>query len=233
MSFLKSVEAARARLRENATPCDTRDIATNTPETVATSQLSQGGECPETTEPVAMSQVSQEGATADALASVATSQLSQQVADATSDPAADRLAALERMTEAFYMRAGYALAAAWSPTKAQADVIAFHDLADEWRHRSPPMPAGDIDRCARCTTATRCNPHLAKGGSIWSCAPCWPLFHAERDAQARAAIIRLMRQAQACGLLDDVDLDALEAAAPRETMSIGDTFDHDLREAGQ
>jgi len=233
MSFLKSVDAARARLRENATPCDTRDIATNTPESVATSQLSQGGMCPETTEPVAMSQASQKGATADTPPPVAMSQMSQGVTDATSDPAADRLAALERMTEAFYMRAGYALAAAWSPTKAQADVIAFHDLADEWRHRSPPMPAGDIDRCARCATATRCNPHGAKGGSIWFCAPCWPAFDAERDAQARAAIIKAMRAAQRAGLLDDVDLAALEAAPPRATMSIGQTFDADLREAGK
>jgi hypothetical protein len=45
MSFLKSVDAARARLRENANSCDTRDIATpgTTPraDTVAMSQKSQ------------------------------------------------------------------------------------------------------------------------------------------------------------------------------------------------
>jgi hypothetical protein len=39
-----------------------------------------------------------------------------------------------------------------------------------------------------------------------------------------------MRAAQARGMLDDVDLDALEAAPPRTTMSIGETFDADLLE---
>jgi len=116
MSFLKSVETARARLRENATPCDTRDIATDTPETVAMSQESQGGPCPETTEPVAMSQ------------------MSQRVTNGRPDPTA-----LERLAEAFYLRAGMAKSAAWGPTDAEADVTAFHDLADEWRHRSPHM----------------------------------------------------------------------------------------------
>ncbi|MFZ4604462.1 MAG: hypothetical protein ACOYM8_18645 [Caulobacterales bacterium] len=143
------------------------------------------------------------------------------------DPTADRLAALERMAERFYVRAGYAKALHWEPSDAEADAIALNDLVGEWRHRSPPTPAGHIDRCARCATATRCNPHGAKGGSLWLCAPCWPAFDAERDAQARAAIIKAMRQAQRSGLLDDVDVDALEAAPPRATMSIGDTFDQD------
>jgi hypothetical protein len=62
------------------------------------------------------------------------------------------------------------------------------------------------------------------------CAPCREPFETERDAQARAAIIRAMRAAQARGMLDDVDLDALEAAPPRTTMSIGETFDADLLE---
>jgi hypothetical protein len=148
----------------------------------------------------------------------------------TRDPSADLQARLERMTERFYVRAGYALALPWQPTKARADLEAFRDMIDEWRHRSPPAPAGDIDRCARCEARTCCNSHGAKDGSIWLCAPCREPFETERDAQARAAIIRAMRAAQARGMLDDVDLDALEAAPPRTTMSIGETFDADLLE---
>ena len=41
MSFLKTVDAARARRLENATPCDARDIATTNADPVAMSQVSQ------------------------------------------------------------------------------------------------------------------------------------------------------------------------------------------------
>jgi hypothetical protein len=230
MSFLKSVDAARARLRGNATPCDNRDIATPTPETVATSQVSQGGACPETPEPVAVSQMSQEGARAEGVPPVATSQLSQRPPRA---PADDLQARLERMVERFYVRAGSALALPWEPTKARADVEAFRDLADEWRHRSPPAPAGDVDQCARCGARARCSAHGAKDGLLWLCAPCREPFETERDRQARAAIIKGLRAAQVRGMLADVDIAALEAAPPRSTVGIAETFDADLRGSGQ
>lgn len=144
------------------------------------------------------------------------------------DPAADRRAALERMAERFRIRAGYARALPWEASPAQADVIAFRDMIGEWRHRSPPAPAGAPDSCARCGSAHARNAHgAADGGSVWLCHPCWPAFDAERDAQARAAIIKAMKAAQARGMLPDVDVDALAAAPPRRTFGTAETFDHD------
>ena len=47
------------------------------------------------------------------------------------------------------------------------------------------------------------------------------------EADARAALIRALRDAHALGLLDDVDVDGLAATPPRRTFSTADTFDHD------
>lgn len=148
--------------------------------------------------------------------------------------AADLHARLERMTERFYVRAGYARALPWEPSPAQADVIAFRDMIGEWRHRSPPAPAGAPDSCARCRSVHARNAHgAADGGSVWLCRPCWPAFDAERDATARASILKALKAAQARGLLDDVDIAALEAAPPRATVTTAETFDADLREGGR
>jgi hypothetical protein len=145
----------------------------------------------------------------------------------------DQPSALERMAERFRIRAGYAKAAAWEPGDAKAYVTAFHDLVSEWRDRRPPAPAGAPDGCARCGEHA-CNAHgAADGGSVWLCRNCWRPFDAERDATARAAIIKAMRAAQARGLLDDVDIAALEAAPRRTTATIGETFDADLHRGGR
>lgn len=190
MTFLKSVEAARARRLENATPCDNSDIATPdanlAPETVAVSQKSQAGPYPEAADTVAVSQVSQQG---------------PQAGDGN----------LWRWREYFEERAAIRqYDGGLSRTEAEAG--ALNDLAQQWRSEnplpaSPPMlraKPGDLvetvaalrasaaSPCLHCGKPKPDTPILAANGHAWLHAQCWAPMNEKRQNEALAAVRALL-----------------------------------------
>jgi len=58
-------------------------------------------------------------------------------------PTTDRRDRLERLAGLFIERAGHAKAAAFEPSDAQADALAFADLLHDWRQRAPKLTEAD------------------------------------------------------------------------------------------
>lgn len=171
MTFLKSVEAARARRRENAAPCDNSDIATQganlAPETVAMSQKSQGGPYPEDADPVAVSQVSQQG---------------PQAGDGN----------LWRWREYFEERAAIRQYDG-GLSRVEAEAAALLDMAARWRGENP-LPASDRAACYHCGRSAPCTPVLAgsQGEHAWLHRECWAPMNEKRQLEALDAVTRLL-----------------------------------------
>lgn len=192
MTFLKLVEAALARRLENATPCDTCDIATPdatpTPETVAVSQKSQAGPYPEAADTVAVSQVSQQG------------------------PQAGH-GDLWRWREYFEERAAVRQYDG-GLSRAEAEAGALDDLAQQWRSEnplpaSPPMlrvkPENLVETvaalrasargaCYHCGEASPDTPVLADTGHVWLHRECWAPMNEKRQEEALQAVTRFLRE---------------------------------------
>jgi hypothetical protein len=169
MSLFRTVDAARARLLESATPCDNRDIATPDaepgPEAVAMSQKSQGGASAEPAEPVAMSQMSQQGT-------------------ASCESEAERWRDLFEERAAIREHDG-----GLSRTDAEAEALA--DLARRWRSENP-LPASDSTACAHCGKRGPDTPVLARGGHAWLHKACWGPMDAARQREALAKLQALL-----------------------------------------
>jgi hypothetical protein len=165
MSFLKSVQAARARLLESAAPCDNRDIATPdaepAPEAVAMSQKSQGGVSAEPAASVAMSQLSQRG-------------------EVSCESEAERWRDLFEERAAIREHDG-------GLSRAEAEAGALADLATRWRCENS-LPANDGAACAHCGKRGPDTPVLARGGHAWLHRECWRPMNEVRQQEALAAV---------------------------------------------
>ncbi len=176
MSFLKSVEAARALLREKATLCDIRDIAT-----ADTSPRAQS---------VAMSQLSQISLPADADDAVAKSQESQRVSG--------------RDVEALHWRNLFDRYAAvrqyhGDQGRADAEAAALEDAAAQWCCENPLSSRLFSAGCVHCAAPVALEtavPVLAgreTGGRAWVHDACWRPMREARQREAREAVELLRR----------------------------------------
>ncbi len=172
MSLFRTVDAARARLLESATPCDNRDIATPDaepdPEAVAMSQKSQGSVSAEPAEPVAMSQLSQQGEVS-----------------CENEP--------QRWRDVFEERAAIRQHDG-GMNCADAEAGALADLAQRWRSETP-LPASGAAACAHCGKRGADTPVLARGGHAWLHKACWGPMNEARQQEALAAVQALLRAA--------------------------------------
>jgi hypothetical protein len=163
MSFLKCVNAARARLRESATPCDIRDIATPDASLVAVSQVSQWLPHAESRVLVAQSQVSQGGPCSDGLGNQA-----------------------ECWRHCFEERAAIREHDGGIP-RAEAEAGAMADCVARWRALNP-LPASGNGTCIHCGMPQPDTPVLACGGHAWLHKGCWLAMDAARQCEAETAI---------------------------------------------
>lgn len=170
MSFLKSVDAARARLQENALRRDNRDTATNTPETVAKSQESRGASL-QTSKLVAASQVSQE--------------LPHAACD--SDGAGRWRHDFEERAAVRQIEGGL--------SRPDAEGEALLDCAAQWRCEHPFAPSRPTDPCVHCGLPMKIEertPVLAGGGHAWLHRRCWVPMDAARQTAALEAMMDLL-----------------------------------------